>query len=331
MQTRDFAGKPINILVTPPVNETHRALLESACPGGRFNYVPAKEVTEKDIASAEVIIGNVPQAMLGCASALRLLQLNSAGADGYPEAMPREARLCNSSGAYGLAISEHMLAALLAIIKKLYLYADNQKQCIWHDEGGVTSVEGAVVLSVGMGDIGGEFLKKCKALGAYTIGVRRTSRAKPDFADEVYTIEALDELLPRADVVALSLPSSKETNGLMDARRLGLLKRGAVLINVGRGSAVDGFALAQAANEGRVRAALDVTDPEPLPPEHPLWTAKNVYVTPHISGFFHLDETLNRIIRIAAENLRRYTAGEPLLNLVDARSGGRSGKDRAAF
>lgn len=320
----------MNILVVPPVTEEHKRLLRAACPEGEFSFITKDRLTEADVRAAEVIIGNVPQAWLANASGLKLLQLGSAGADGYPEAMPEGAWLANSSGAYGLAISEYMLAQLFAIIKKHYFYYDNQRECLWRDEGGVTSVYGSTVLSVGMGDIGGEFLKRCHALGAHTIGVCRTAHEKPDFCDELYTSEELDALLPRADAVALSLPGSDATRGIMDARRLALLKPGAVLINVGRGSAIVTEALIEAASAGRIKAALDVTDPEPLPAEHPLWRTPNVYITPHISGFFHLPETLNRIIRISAENLRRYTAGEPLLNLVDAGSGYRRQQDRAA-
>ena len=319
----------MNILVTPPVNETHRALLESAWPGAEFSYIRSKELTHADVLAADAIVGNVPPTFLAGAERLRFLQLGSAGTEGFPEALPAGAKLANASGAYGLAISEYMLAQLFAILKKHYIYYDNQRESLWRDEGPVTSVYGATVLSVGMGDIGGEFLKKCKALGAHTIGVCRSAHEKPEFCDELYTLADLDGLLPRADAVALSLPASPETVGLMDARRLGLMKPGAALINVGRGSAIVTDDLIEAASAGRVRAALDVTDPEPLPPEHPLWRTPNVYITPHISGFFHLEETLNRIIRIGAENLRRLRMGEELLNLVDPETGYRKAENRA--
>ncbi|MBO4563741.1 MAG: D-2-hydroxyacid dehydrogenase [Clostridia bacterium] len=318
-----------NVLVTLPVKEKHIEAIRAAAPGADIAFIPAKELTEEDVGRAEVILGNIPHALVASCKRLRLLHLGSAGADGYPAIMPEGAALTNSSGAYGLAISEHMLGMLLAIIKKLYPYWENQKMSLWHDEGGVSSVEDAVVLSVGMGDIGGEFLRKCKALGAYTIGVRRTPRAKPDFADELYTLDSIDELLPRADVVALSLPSGPATNGLMDERRMRLMKKGAVLINVGRGSAVDTEALVKVCSEGLIRAALDVTDPEPLPEEHPLWHTPNVFITPHISGFFHLPQTLDRIVAIGAENLKRIIAGEPLLNAVDGATGYRREEDRA--
>ena len=165
-----------NILVTPPVNEKHKAMLENACPGGDFHYVLLENVKEEDVKEADVIIGNIPLDLVGKCERLKLLHLNMAGADGYPERMPEGAVLANSSGAYGLAISEHMLGMLLSIKKKLYNYHANQLHSLWQDEGGVTSIEDAVVLSVGMGDIGGEFTRKCKLLGAYTMGIRRTLR-----------------------------------------------------------------------------------------------------------------------------------------------------------
>lgn len=319
----------IKVLVTLPVNESHKAKLESVSDLAEIRCVPSNELTEEAVSGAEVILGNIPHALLPACKSLKLLQLGSAGADGYPELMPEGARLTNSSGAYGLAISEHMLGMLLAVKKKLYLYDENQRSALWQDEGPVTSIEGAYVLSVGMGDIGGEFAKKCKALGAYTVGVRRSTANKPEYVDELHTLDSIDALLPKADVVALSLPSGAATNGLMNEARLRLLKPGAVLINVGRGSAIVTEALVKVCSEGRIFAALDVTDPEPLPPEHPLWRLPNVHITPHISGFFHLPQTLERIVAISAENLRRYASGEPLLNLVDPGTSYRRPENRA--
>ncbi|MBO4306045.1 MAG: D-2-hydroxyacid dehydrogenase [Clostridia bacterium] len=319
----------LKILVTPPVNEKHKSMLLAACPDGRFSYIQQNELVPDDVRDADVIIGNIPHALVPECRSLKLLHLNMAGADGYPELMPEGAVLANSSGAYGLAISEHMLAQLLSIKKKLYPYYDNQRNALWYDEGGVTSIEDAVVLSVGMGDIGGEFARKCKLLGAYTMGIRRTVREKPEYVDEMHTLDEIDELLPRADVVALSLPSGKNATGLMDERRLRLMKKGAILINVGRGKAIVTDALQRVCQEGHISAALDVTDPEPLPAEHPLWHTPNVFITPHISGFFHLPQTLDRIIKISSENLRRFVAGEQLLNIVDGATGYRRNDNRA--
>ncbi len=319
----------IKVLVTLPVLDKHRRIIENACKNAVVRFVRTNELSADDVADIDVSIGNIPHALVPEAKRLKLLHLGSAGTDGYPELLPEGALLTNSSGAYGLAISEHMLGMTLAIIKRLYQYHDNQRESLWHDEGTVASIEDAVVLSVGMGDIGGDYLRKCKALGAYTVGVRRTPREKPDYADEMHTLCDLDELLPRADIVALSLPSGRETNGLMDERRLRLMKKGAVLVNVGRGSAIVTDALQRVCAEGLISAALDVTDPEPLPEDHPLWQTPNVHITPHISGFFHLPQTLDRIVEIGAENLRRFAEGEKLRNLVEASTGYRSVEGRA--
>ena len=319
----------IQILITLPAREKHRQLLEAAWPVGRFVYCPQERLTEADAAEADVIVGTIPHRLLPACRRLKLLQLASAGADGYPARMPEGAVLTNASGAYGLAISEHMLGMVLGILKRLYTYHDDQRQSLWRDEGTVASLEDAVVLAVGMGSIGGEFARKCKALGSYTIGIRRQLREKPDYLDELHSLSELDELLPRADVVALSLPSGPETDGLMDERRLRRMKTGAVLVNVGRGKAIVTNDLIRVCTEGRIHAALDVTDPEPLPPDHPLWQTPNVHITPHISGFFHLPQTLDRIVSIAAQNLRRFCEGRPLLNVVDSETGYRREENRA--
>lgn len=171
----------------------------------------------------------------------------------------------------------------------------------------MTSVWGSATLVVGLGDIGGEYAKRMKALGSYTIGVRRTPGEKPEYLDEIYTTDSLDELLPRADFVALSLPNSPSTYHIMDERRLGLMKPGAYLLNVGRGSAIDGDALCRALKEGRLGGCrVDVTDPEPLPGDHPLWDAPRMVITPHISGQYHLKETFERIVRIAGRIWRSF-------------------------
>ena len=178
------------------------------------------------------------------------------------------------------------------------------------------------MLVLGMGDIGGEFGRRVKALGAHVIGVRRTDTRCPDYADEVHLTADLDRLLPLADVVAVTLPGTKETAGLLDRRRIGLMKPGAVVLNVGRGIVIDTEALCDALESGHLGGAgLDVTDPEPLPPDHRLWDIPNAVITPHISGFYHLPETLERIIQISASNLKAFAEGKPLRNIIDFSTG----------
>lgn len=324
-------------LVTIPTGERHRNLLQQAAPGWEFRFrgtdtlvcapqeaLPGQPVTQEDVDWAQVILGNVPAAMLHGSPALEWLQTNSAGVEPYiqPGVLAGDTLLTNATGAYGLAIAEHMLGMLLELFKKLELYRDAQKSGAWQSQGAVKAVYGSTVLVLGMGDIGGEFAARCKALGAKVIGVRRSPRPCPEYADEVHLLEDLDSLLPHADVVAVTLPGTDATRGLMSRERLAKMKEGAVLLNVGRGFIVDTEALCDALERGHLSGAgVDVTDPEPLPPTHRLWNIPTAVVTPHISGFYHLRETHERIVGIFLENLRRFQAGEPLRNLVDFATG----------
>ena len=312
------------VTVLIPTQERHRRLLEASAPDFSFHYSSPEAVTQEELDHTDILIGNPPQGMLHGSPRLQWLQCNSAGVEPFlqPGVLHSKTLLTNATGAYGLAISEHMLGMLLEISKKLHLYRDAQHQHQWQSLGQVRSIEGSTVLVLGMGDIGGEFARRVKALGAHVIGVRRTDTRCPDYADEVHLTADLDQLLPLADVVAVSLPGTRETAGLLDRRRIALMKEGAVVLNVGRGSIIDTEALCDALESGHLGGAgLDVTDPEPLPVGHRLWDIPNAVITPHISGFYHLPETLERIVRISAANLKAYTEGLPLKNLVDFSTG----------
>lgn len=318
----------MNILVAMPTYEEHEIRLKKACPEAAFTFLHGNRPEREQLENAEIIIGNIPSGDLQYCRNLKFLQLSMAGSDTFAGKVPENVLLANSSGAYGLAISEHMLGMLLMLTKKLYLYRDNQNEAVWHDEGNVTSIFGSRVLTVGLGDIGGEFAKRCKSLGAYNIGIRRTMRSCPEFMDEMHTLDELDSLLPSADVVALALPNSEASRHLMNEARLRSMKRGAILLNVGRGSAVDTDALVKVLNEGLIMAGIDVTDPEPLPKEHPIWHCPGIIITPHISGYYHLRHTQDTIIEIAACNIENYMNGRPIRNLVDRITGYRAVENR---
>lgn len=311
-----------NILVVMPAADSHRRQLEAAAPGAVFTY--ASSPAEEDVARADAIVGNIRPELLAHAKNLKLLQLNSAGSNPYlslPAVCPG-ARLCCATGAYGLAISEHMMGVLLELMKKLALYRDNQFEGRWQDLGPVTSVYGANVLVVGMGDIGTSFARLCAAFGARVTGVRRRAGEKPDFIESIRTPADLDALLPEADVVFLSLPETPETIGLMSDQRIALMKETAYLLNCGRGSAVDQAALLRAVRAGKLAGAgLDVTTPEPLSQDHPLWREPRIVITPHVSGQYHLAETHNRIVALACRNLRALQSGGPLESEVSFSAG----------
>lgn len=308
-----------NILVLISPANPYKEELKRLFPNSGIVFSAGNLVTEEDILKADIIIGNPPAESLKKSKKIRFLQLQSAGADAYTQGkiLPKEALLACAAGAYGQAVSEHMLASLLAVYRNLHLYRDHQRECKWMPEGKVRSLRGENVLVLGLGDIGSEFARLVKALGASVSGVKRNLAQKPDFVDAAYPLEKLPELLPQFDVVASVLPSSPETYRLFDEATFSRMKPGAVFINAGRGTSTDLQALQKALQEGPLFAAcLDVTDPEPLPKEHPLWLCPNVLITPHAAGGFSLEETFHRVWRIALENLSAYKKGAPLKNII---------------
>ncbi|MDX9871882.1 MAG: D-2-hydroxyacid dehydrogenase [Clostridia bacterium] len=312
------------ILVLFEVNEQHKKLLESRAPGADFIYAGFKTVKKEQIQKAQIILGNPPAPLLQDAPNLEWLQLRSAGVGAYAEEhiLSPKVILTNMSGAYGLAISEYMLGVLLEMYNNLHFYRDQQAQSKWSYLGNVRSVHGSVALVLGVGDIGGQFAEKLKCLGAYTIGVRRKDADKPAYLDELHFMEQLEDLLPRADIVSLSLPETKLTQRIINRETLALMKKDAVLINIGRGSAVDTEALCDALEAGQLLgAALDVIDPEPLPEEHRLWKIKNAVITPHASGRLGAQITHDNTVNLCVQNLEAYINGLPLINVVDRTAG----------
>ena len=315
---------PKKVLCVLPVEQRHKEKLERAGRDCEFTYVPAKDVTDEQIAEAEIIIGNIPAERVHASENLELLQLSTAGAGTFiaEGVLSKKTLLTNSTGAYSQAVAEHAFASCLMLQKKLHLYRSAQEKHSWTDFGTVTSMSDAVVLVVGLGDIGCYFASLCKALGAYTIGVKRRKSAKPDCVDELYMMDSLRDVLPRADVIFSILPGTKDTYHVYTDELFDLMKSSAIFINCGRGAAVDGVVLYRALSEGKIAsAAVDVTDPEPLPADSKLWDLDNLLITPHISGYYHLPRTFERIIDIAADNLDRYTSGRELKNIVDLSTG----------
>lgn len=312
------------ILVLLPLQEEDKEYLISRTRGAAqpcsLVFHRIEEATAEEIASSRAVIGKLPVDKIKDAASLEWLQLPSAGVDPYvaPGVLPADVLLTNSTGAYGLAVSEHMLACSLALVRRFPEYARRQSAHNWKPVGNIISIEGSTVIVLGMGDIGSHYAQKMKVLGAYVIGFRKTNKNKPDYVDEQYTMDRLPEMIGRADIVATVLPGTAETDHLMDREMLRRMKKGSFLINAGRGSAVDLTALRAALDEGRLAgAALDVTSPEPLPADDPLWDYENVLITPHVAGNLWLRQTVLNILHIAGNNLARYLNGEPLDHVVD--------------
>ncbi|MBW3091751.1 D-2-hydroxyacid dehydrogenase [Bifidobacterium sp. 82T10] len=269
----------------------------------------------RDVATA--VIGNISPADCAQLPHLEWLQTWSAGVDRYvaPGVLADGVQVTNATGAYGQTVSEHLFAMMWALMRNLPMYARQQTERRWHDLGRALTPHGANVLIIGTGDIGSHFAILCKAVGAHTIGVRRDASRLADGIDDMHDFSELDTLLPDADVIALAVPAAPDTTHLIDGRRLTMLKSTAILLNAGRGNAIEPRALARALAEDQLHGVgLDVTEPEPLPADSPLWDEPHCLITPHVAGGNHLAVTEDRIVAIALDNVRRYAHGEALAN-----------------
>jgi len=313
------------VVVSIPLQEKDKERFTKEFPNFNFTFCQ-KEELKNHMEGANIVIGQPTVDEMNQAVDLEWVQLGIAGADRYVSnpKFPKNVLLTNVTGAFGLSISEYLLTMVLSLYKKMHLYRDQQKEAVWKDRGKEKTLFGKTVLIVGTGDIGNSFAKLLAPFGTNTIGVRRTVGELLPYYNEVYTTKDLDRLLPKADVVALCLPSTKETKGLFNKEKLLLMKEDAVLLNVGRGDTVVLSDLTEVLGMGHLYGvALDVFEMEPLPKENPLWNMEQVIMTPHVSGgsFNHLDETYDKIIEICVGNLQRYEAGEPLKNRIDFETG----------
>jgi phosphoglycerate dehydrogenase-like enzyme len=246
-------------------------------------------------------------AELGAMARLRLVQTLSAGVDWLRGRVPEGVVVCNARGAYDGPVAEWVVGAILAMQRGLLTTRDAQLAADWRpfvaDE-----LAGLRAVILGYGSIGSAVAERLRPFGVEVVGVARTRR------EGALGLDDLDLALPTADILIDLLPLAVETTGLLDARRLGLLPPGALLVNAGRGATVDTPALVDALRDGRLRAALDVTDPEPLPPDHPLWRLPGVLISPHMAGDSR--RSLTRAFALAGDQIQRFAAGEMLENQV---------------
>ncbi|MFC3456574.1 2-hydroxyacid dehydrogenase [Amycolatopsis speibonae] len=303
---------------------TERAILPWAdieLPEGlsaRF-YDGTDPLPEGDLDDVEVYVlpydaGAEPTKLIDRLPSLKLVQSLSAGVERLVPLVPAGVRLANGRGLHDLSVAEHALALIHASQRDLPRWFAQQATASW-DREHTRSLADSRVLLVGHGSIGQAIERQLVA--AEAVVTRVASTARP--AERVHGVGELAELLPSADIVVLILPETPATMGLFGAAELAALPDGALVVNVGRGSAIDTAALTAETVVGRLRAALDVVDPEPLPAGHPLWTAPGVIVTPHIAG--GSASFYPRAKRLVAEQLRRYVAGETLLNVVSGKEG----------
>lgn len=311
-----------HVLVVLPFRDEQKRKLEQQAPDYQFQYVQKESLTKECLEWATILIGNVPFEYLSGNLHLKWVQLNNAGTEGYLDSLPDQCILTNATGAYGDIMGEHILAMLLMLMKRLDQYYLEQRVEQWKPLEYVHSMRGANILVVGFGNIGQCFAKKVNALGAQVYGIRKSVQDTPDYVIEMGTLSDLKRLLPKMDVVVSCLPGYSQTTQIFDRDCLLRMKKGAFFLNVGRGTVVDTDALVELLNENYLGGAgLDVTDPEPLPLGHPLWKANRVILTPHVSGQFHYPETMDKVIEIAIDNLRRFATQQKMNNEIDFETG----------
>jgi phosphoglycerate dehydrogenase-like enzyme len=301
-----------------------RAQVEAA--SDRIVLVTREELAARPelVETLEIVYGGLSRELLPRATRLRWLQTAGAGVNGLLTAELREndVLVTNASGIHAEPITEHMFGMLLMVTRRLAEAREQQMLRRWkgyHFESGVRLLAGKTLGVLGVGAIGGHSARVGEAFGMRVIGFRRTAQPHPH-VQRMYGESERLEFYRESDVVMNSLPLTDKTQHAMSWDEFAALKPGAIVVNTGRGATINTDALLDSLRTGRLGAALlDVTDPEPLPQDHPLWTMENVFITPHYSGSH--PEYDQRAGRIFLENLRRYLAGEPLINLVDKNEG----------
>ena len=312
--------------ITKYLSENNISAISEAC--GRYGYdmtfFGTSEEAAGKVADGEVLYCNNAR-LLDRMPELKWCHASSAGVNNFIGTGRFDAGdiiLTNSSGAYGRAISEHIIMVTLMLLRRMPEYFEITGARKWKQNLKVRSVYGSSIAIVGTGNLGSTAAEKFKGLGAgNVIGFSRSGRAKAPF-DEVYRMDEFEERISTADVVVMCVPDTPETHGLLSRQRIAAIPETAFVVNVGRGVTVDQEALVEALNSGSIAgAALDVAVPEPLPEDHPLWTARNCIITPHSSGDMGLQYSVDVTVDIFCENLRRYAEGDDMVNVVNVKDG----------
>jgi phosphoglycerate dehydrogenase-like enzyme len=276
--------------------------------GGRGRPDPDVTATEFLVPAFAFTTPEQQRAVFAELPKLRVVQVLSAGVDFIVGNIPPGVLLCDARGVHGGSTAEWAMAALLASLREIARFVLAAQEHRW-DQDSTDELAGKRVLVVGSGDLGAQMARRLRAFDAEPTMVARTAR------EGVRAVAELPELLPHADVVVLVVPLTSETKHMVDAEFLAAMPDGSLLVNAARGPIVDTGALLTELQSHRIFAALDVTDPEPLPPEHPLWDAPNLLLTPHVAG--SVRGFPRRAYALVREQILRFAAGEPLINVVE--------------
>ena len=315
-------------VITPRITQEHKdkILAVASEHGAEVCFGTSEEDLPSDFGSPDIIYGfgiNIAREDRN----LKWLCVPSAGVDYMmnPGAFANDdCLLSNSSGAYGVTIAEHIITVTLMMMRRITTYYSESLNGRWDmSRLQQDSIKDSRITVLGTGDIGCEFARRAKAFEpAKIVGVSRSGVCSEPSIDEMYKTDRLDEILPETDLLVMSLPSTPETTDILNRERIALLPSAAYVVNVGRGSAIDEDALADALDRGELAgAALDVCKTEPLPEGSRLWKTKNLLITPHVAGNLTLKHTIDKNVDMFCEDLENYLAGRPLRYGVDRKKG----------
>jgi len=300
----------------PTKDELRR--LQCTYPQLKITVENQTSYSSKELEQAEIIVGFPKPNDLIKAKNLLWLQTPSAGIQEYADKnlfFNANIMLTNSRGTFGRQIGDHVIGMIIAFNHNFFTYQEQMKEKKWIRYFPTKNIWDSTVLIVGLGDIGTNIAKRAKTLGMYVIAIKRTISEKPEFVDELYTLEEIDSQIPKADYVVLSLASTPKTIKIFNKDRIALMKRDALFINVARGDLVDQTALITALQEKKIAGAgLDATSPEPLETTCELWNMENVFITPHASGLSSSDSS--SVFEIFFHNVKNYIEKESLKNAI---------------
>lgn len=314
-----------NIIVAETLSQEKLGTLteEAARLGFSVIYKPGNST--EYIEDAEIFFG-IYDPGIAVPANLKWICLPTAGINGYTmieRIKSGDCLLSCSSGAYGVTISEHIIMMILMLMRRIPEYLDDQHHGIWRNDRRLRSIYGSRITVLGTGDIGNTTAARLRAFEPeYITGISKTGIRKSCCYDEILPVTELNSILPRTDLLIMALPETEETVGIIGSGQIDLLRDGAMLINVGRGSAIDEKSLIKALESGKLAgAALDVMKHEPVPKDDPLLSAPNLLLTPHMAGQRTLERTVCRVLEMFIEDLKHYAAGEPLAHRVNPERG----------
>jgi len=306
------------------LSDTQLGEIQAAAPGYEISQVEQKEVTAADLMDSEIVFGRIPPHLLIELKNLKWLHLGSAGANGMTDISlyaNKSVILTKSSGTFGIVVADYIIGAMISLSRSFGYYYDKQRNGEWCPKlPEFFDISGSTVLLVGLGSIGTEVSRRLSAFGCHIIGFRHDVSKPHEIVSDIRPLSRLRESLPEADYVILCAPGTAETNKRISHVEFDLMKKRAIVINVGRGMIIDTDALNDALRKQKIAGAgLDVTEPEPLPEGHPLWSAPNVFITPHVSALTQV--TSERRLAIFVDLLKRYLTGQEMYNFVDFNAG----------